>query len=109
LEKRKETFKKRKRNYGTRTKINKPGEHVWRIQNIDTNVDVVLSVDSDGKITTVKRSPLSDVELTFTGYNSKMDYVLVDDILNSVDTDALSRRKEAITTKSNFRCYSYTY
>ena len=75
----------------------KPGEHVWRIQNLDETADVVLSVDADGKITTVKRSPLSDVELTFSGFNSKMDYVLVDDILNSVDTDALSRRKEAIS------------
>ncbi len=75
----------------------KPGAHVWRIQNLDETADVVLAVDSDGKITTVKRSPLADVELTFSGFNSKMDYVLVDDILNSVDTDALSRRKEAIS------------
>jgi hypothetical protein len=74
-----------------------PGEHVWRYQNLDTNVDVVLTVDSDGKITTVKRTPLGDVELTFTHYNSKLDYVLVTEILDNPDTDALSRRKEAIT------------
>ena len=74
-----------------------PGEHVWRIQNLDETADVVLSVDSDGKITTVKRTPLNDVELTFSGFNSKMDYVLVEDVLNKVDTDALSRRKEAIS------------
>jgi len=74
-----------------------PGEHVWRVKNIDELFDVVLDVDVDGKITVIKRSPLQDIELTFKGLNSKKDYVLVEDVLNKVDTDALARRKEAIT------------
>jgi len=74
-----------------------PGDHVWRYQTIDETADVCMSVDSDGKITVAKRSPLGDVELTFTHLNSKLDYVLVTDILDNPDTDALSRRKEAIT------------
>lgn len=74
-----------------------PGEHVWRLQNLDENVDIVFDVDVDGKITVKKRSPLSDVLLTFKGLNTKKEYVLVEDILNSVDTDALARRKESIT------------
>ena len=74
-----------------------PGEHVWRLKNIDELVDIVFDVDANGKITTVKRTPLQDVLLTFKGLNSKKEYVLVDEILNSVDTDALARRKESIT------------
>lgn len=73
------------------------GEHVWRYQNLDETADVVLTVDADGKITVVKRTPLNDVELTFQGYNSKLEYVLVEDVLNKVDTNALSRRKESIS------------
>lgn len=79
------------------TFLAEPGEHVWRIQNLDETADVVLAVDSDGKITTKKRTPLADVEVSFSGYNTKMDYVLVEDVLNKVDTNALARRKEAIT------------
>ena len=73
------------------------GEHLWRIKNLDNTADVVLSVDANGIITPVKRTPLQDVELTFSGFNSKLDYVLVEDVLNKVDTNALARRKEAIT------------
>ena len=74
-----------------------PGEHAWRIKNLDETADVILQVNSDGKIIVIKRTPLVDIELSFTGYNSKKEYILVEDILNKVDTDALSRRKESIT------------
>lgn len=74
-----------------------PGEHVWRYQNLDETADVVLAVDANGLITVIKRTPLNDVELTFNGFNSKLDYVLVEDVLNKVDTNALARRKEAIS------------
>jgi len=73
------------------------GEHVWRLKNIDDLVDRVFDVDANGKITVVNVTPLQDVELSFKGLNSKKEYVLVDEILNSVDTDALARRKESIT------------
>ena len=74
-----------------------PGEHVWRYENIDDNVDVVLKVDPNCLITPIKRTPLNDVEVTFDGYNSKLEYVCVEDILNKVDTDILARRKASIT------------
>jgi hypothetical protein len=74
-----------------------PGEHIWRIKNLDNTPDIILDVDPNGVITPVKRTPLTDVELTFKGLNSKMDYVLVEDVLNKVDTNALARRKEAIS------------
>ena len=74
-----------------------PGEHVWRVKNVDSTFDVVLDVDVDGKITVIKRTPLTDVELTFKGLNSKKEYVLLEDVLNKIDTDALATRKESIT------------
>ena len=74
-----------------------PGEHAWRLKDLDEDVDVVLNVDANGVITPVKRTPLTDVELTFSGLNSKLEYVLVEDVLNKVDTNALARRKASIT------------
>jgi len=59
------------------------GEHVWRLKNIDELVDRVFNVDTDGKITVIKVSPLQDVELTFQGLNSRKEYVLVEEILKS--------------------------
>ena len=74
------------------------GEHVWRYAALDTDADVILQADtSNGAIIVKKRSPLTDIELSFTGLNSKMEYVLVNDILNSPDTKKLARRKASIT------------
>lgn len=75
-----------------------PGEHVWRYSTLDTTADVVLAVDgTNGAIEVVKRSPLDDVELTFSDLNSKLEYVLLSAVLGSPDTDILSRRRESIT------------
>ncbi len=73
------------------------GEHVWRYSAMDSTADVILDVDTNGAITEKKRSPLSDVELTFKGLNSKLEYVLVDAVLSSPDTQVLGRRKASIT------------
>jgi len=75
-----------------------PGEKVWRYTAVDSSLDTVLAVDSNGAITAVKRTPTGDAELTFEGYNSKMEYVLIDDILAETDnTQVLGRRKASIT------------
>ena len=75
-----------------------PGEHVWRYSALDSTADVVLAVDTTtGAITVVKRTPLDDVELTFSDLSSKLEYVLLTAVLNGPDTDILSRRKESIT------------
>ena len=73
-----------------------PGEHVWRYSSEDSYSDDSLDVDPNGVITVVRRTPLHDVELHFKGLNSPLDYVLVEDVLNRVDTNALARRKAAI-------------
>lgn len=74
-----------------------PGEHAWRIQNLDFTADVILDVNVDGVITVVKRTPVQDVELAFKGLNSKLEYVLVQDVLNSADQTTLARRKASIS------------
>ena len=74
----------------------KPGEHVWRMKDVDDTVDIVLDVDANGTIVQKKRTPLGDVILEFKPLQSKKEWVLLDEILNSVDTEALGRRKESI-------------
>lgn len=74
------------------------GEKIWRYTAIDSSLDTIIDVDSNGAITLVKRTPTGDAELTFKGLNSKMEYVLIDDILGETDnTSVLARRKESIT------------
>lgn len=75
-----------------------PGEHVYKMATLDETADVILTINtSTGALTPVKRSAMSDTELTFTGLVSKQEYVLIDDVLGKVDTNALARRKSSIT------------
>ena len=74
-----------------------PGEKLWRYTNVDTDLDTILVVDTtDGKLIQVKRSPLGTTEISFQGLNSKKEYVLVDAVLASTDTNVLGRKKDAI-------------
>ena len=73
-----------------------PGEHVYRFENLDTLADVVCDVDTNGVVTAIKRVPNSDVELTFKGLNSKQEYVLLKDVLESPDQNKLASRKASI-------------
>ena len=50
-----------------------PGEKIWRYSAIDSAKDTILAVDSNGALTTVKRTPTGDAELTFTALNSKLE------------------------------------
>jgi hypothetical protein len=74
-----------------------PGEHVYKYTSMDKDADYILNVDANGVITPVKKSPIGDTALTFSGLNSRLEYVLVDDVLGSPDTKVLGRKKEAIT------------
>jgi len=76
-----------------------PGEKIWRYSEFDPQAgDYVRVVDGAGAITTVKRTPTGDAELAFSGLNSKLEYVLIDDILAETDnTSVLARRKSSIT------------
>jgi hypothetical protein len=80
------------------------GEKVWRYTAFDTSDDICYQVDPNGAITLVKRTPTGDAELTFDGLNSKMEYVLIDDILSETDNvQVLGRRKESITRSMDKR------
>jgi len=73
------------------------GEKVWRYDALDNTTDLVLDIDVNGVITPIKRDGIGDVQMAFKGLNSKLEYVLVDAVLASPDTDLLSRRRESIT------------
>ena len=79
--------------------VAEPGEKVWRYTAFDSTYDICLAVDAtNGAITVVKRSPTGDAELTFTGLNSNLEYVLINDILGETDnTSVLARRKASIS------------
>jgi len=74
-----------------------PGEHVYTYSDVDDEAEYILVVDGDGVITPVKKSPLGDTEISFQGFNSRLEYVLVEDVLGSPDTKVLARKKEKIT------------
>jgi hypothetical protein len=80
-----------------------PGEHVYRLSNVDKTADVVLVADAAGLITPVKRTPIGDTLLTFVDVNSKLEYVQIGEVLNSPDQTALARRKSAITRSMDLR------
>ena len=74
------------------------GEKVWYFASEDTDADEIYEVNtSTGKIVVVKKTPLADTQLTFTGLNSKKQYVLLDSVLSSPDVDVLGRKKASIS------------
>jgi len=73
------------------------GEHVYQYSKVDNEADYILDVDSDGKITVIKKTPLGDTALTFKHWNSRLEYVLVSDVLDNPDTAVLARKKAGIT------------
>jgi len=75
-----------------------PGEKVWKYSATEDTADVILAVDaSTGEITVKQRDAVDITEISFSGLNSKLEYVLVDAVLGAADTDLLSRRRESIT------------
>jgi len=75
-----------------------PGDKVWYFASEDTDADEIYEVNtSTGKIVVVKKDPLADTQLTFTGLNSRKQYVLLDSVLSSPDVDVLGRKKSSIS------------
>jgi len=75
-----------------------PGEKVFYFANRDDDPDEIYYVDTtNGYMVVVKRSPVADTQLTFSGLNSRLEYVLVDSILASPDQGVLARKKEHIS------------
>ena len=72
-----------------------PGESVWTFAD-DANGDDIYTVDAAGAITVHKVSPAGATDLTFVHLNSKLEYVLVKDIMDAKDQGALARKKAAL-------------
>ena len=73
------------------------GEKVYVFEDLDTEVDTVLDVESNGKITIHNVTPVNDVQLTFKGLQTKLEYILVDVLLNAADQNSLVRKKRSLT------------
>ena len=74
-----------------------PGERVYTYKAYDTDAGEILSVDSDGSITVVKKTPLDDSVLCFDGFQSKLEWVPIDVLLSKSDQDLIARRKRIMT------------
>jgi hypothetical protein len=79
-----------------------PGEEVKYYAAYDANVDDVYTADSNGVITAHKLTPNAATALTFQGLQSKLEYVLINDVMagsngNSPDTGVLGGKKAAIS------------
>ena len=73
-------------------------EHTWRCTTLDTDSDEIYDVDTtNGTMSVVKRSPIGDTELTFKQLNSKIEYVLLSDVIGKPDANVLARKKERIS------------
>ncbi len=79
-----------------------PGEEVKYYASYDANVDDVYTADANGVITAHKLTANSATALSFQGLQSKLEYVLINDVLagsegNKPDTGVLGRKKAGIS------------
>lgn len=62
----------------------------------DRGNDAIYAADANGTLTYEKIGLKSTTALTFVGLQSKLETVLIDEILNSKDQSALAQKKDAI-------------
>jgi len=62
----------------------------------DVNEDDIYAVDANGGLTLNKISAVAPATLTFVGLSSKLEYVLLDEVLPAPDQKALGRKKAGI-------------
>jgi hypothetical protein len=75
-----------------------PGEmvRIFDYTGEDGNADDLYAI-GDSTLTIHKISPVEPATLTFVGLKSKLEYVLVDEVLPAVDQNALARKKAGIS------------
>ena len=73
-----------------------PGEYGYRFSATETTADYILTVSAGGQITPIEASVVADTVISLTGYQSKLEWIEVNDILGSPDLGIFARRKEAI-------------
>lgn len=72
------------------------GEAVEYFNSDSANVDDIYTADASGTITYHKITLRTPVALTFVGLQSKMETVLLDEIINSKDNTALAKKKDSL-------------
>jgi len=74
------------------------GEKTFSFQAYDEETGEVLAINpSTCDITPVKRNPVGDTEVSFSGFQSKLEWICVDAILDASDQSLFGRKKEIIT------------
>lgn len=76
--------------------VAEPGEDVKYYTSEDSGTDHIYTVDANGAVTQVKVTPNTPAALTFAGLQSAQEFVLLHEVLNSLDVNAFARRREAI-------------
>ena len=76
-----------------------PGElvRIFDCTDEDANADDIYSADANGKLTLHKVSAVTPATLTFVGLQSKLEYVLINEVLPAADQNALARKKAGIS------------
>lgn len=74
-----------------------PGDYAYRFSATETTADYILQVNAGGKITPIEASVIADTVISLTGFQSKLEWIEVNDILGSPDLGIFARRKEAIS------------
>jgi hypothetical protein len=76
-----------------------PGElvRIFNASDEDANADDIYSIDSNGKLTAHKLSAVTPATLVFSGLQSKLEYVLINEVLPAADQNALARKKAGIS------------
>jgi len=77
----------------------KPGDlvRIFDYTGEDANADDIYAADANGKLVNHKLSAVSPATLTFVGLQSKLEYVLINEVLPAADQSALARKKAGIT------------
>jgi len=77
-------------------KESEPGETIEYFASDRSDVDDIYAADANGGLTLHKLTLGTPTALTFVGLQSKLEYVLIDEILNSKDQTALAAKKDGI-------------
>lgn len=72
------------------------GEKVY-VYDYDDNIDTVYTSADNGQVTANKKSPSGSSELTFSGLQSELSYVTLNEMQDSEDNTALGRKKSSIS------------
>ncbi|MFH0805962.1 MAG: hypothetical protein V1901_03755 [Patescibacteria group bacterium] len=73
-----------------------PGEIIKNYTSEDGNTDDIYTADAAGGLTIHKVSAVAPAQLTFVGLQSKLEYVLIDEINDAEDQNGLARKKLGI-------------